>query len=206
MAERVALGQMVKASLERQRAALSDRLLPPLREVVLDMALNPLMDDSMVTNVALLLNKAGRGALDQRLEQLDEAFERRLHFRCVGPLPPYSFATVTVQMPSFAAVDEARCRLGLGETATEDEIKRAYHQMAFRLHPDYNPNHAESEARMAELTQAYRLLTDYAANVQRGRGAEGQQSAIPFSRETVERTLLVAIRQQEALPPASGAA
>ncbi|MBI4759358.1 MAG: DnaJ domain-containing protein, partial [Chloroflexi bacterium] len=144
-----------------------------------------------VTNVALLVDKAGRGALDQRLKSLDEEFEGRLHFRCVGPLPPYSFATVEVQVPSFETVDEARRLLGLGEAATPGEIKRAYHRLASRLHPDHNPNSPEAEARMAELTQAYRLLTAYAdsqalfwageqgstgAGAQRGKGARGQGS------------------------------
>ncbi|MBI5955977.1 MAG: GvpL/GvpF family gas vesicle protein [Chloroflexi bacterium] len=215
-AERIAVGQMVQASLERRRAALRDRLLPSLQEVALDVVVNPLMDDSMVTNVALLVDKAGRGALDQRLKSLDEEFEGRLHFRCVGPLPPYSFATVEVQIPSFQAVDEARRLLGLGETATPGEIKRAYHRLASQLHPDHNPNSPEAEARMAELTQAYRLLTAYAdsqalfwageqgstrAGVQRSRGVGAHPSTpapqhpCTFSREAVERTLLIAIRR-----------
>ncbi|MBI4770544.1 MAG: GvpL/GvpF family gas vesicle protein [Chloroflexi bacterium] len=114
-AERVAIGRMVQASLERRRAALRDRLLPSLREVAPDLLVNPLMDDSMVANVALLVDGAGKAALDQRLALLDEEFGGRLTFRCVGPLPPYSFATVEVQLPSFEAVDDARRRLGLGE-------------------------------------------------------------------------------------------
>jgi hypothetical protein len=207
--ERVAIGQMVQASLEQRRAALRDHLLPPLREVALDLVANPLMDDSMVTNVALLVDEAGRGALDQRLKLLDEEFGSRLRFRCVGPLPPYSFATVEVQVPSFEAVDEARHRLGLGEMTTPGEIKRAYRRLAGRLHPDRNPKDPQAEARMAELTRAYQLLTAYAENVQRSGGAEEQgskgehpstpapQHPCTFSRKVVERTLLIAIRRQE---------
>jgi len=220
VAERVAIGQMVQASLERRRVALRDHLFPPLREVALDLVANPLMDDSMVTNVALLVDEAGRGALDRRLKLLDEEFGGRLRFRCVGPLPPYNFATVEVQVPSCEAVDEARCRLGLGETATPGEIKRAYHRLAGQMHPDHNPDDPKAEARMAELTRAYQLLTAYAESVPGCRGAEEQRSqgageqggggageVLPrtsaplplctFSREAVERTLLIAIRRQE---------
>jgi len=205
VAERVTIGQMVQASLERRRVALRDRLLPSFRELALDLVVNPLMDDSMVTNAALLVDEAGRNALDRRLEELDEEFGGQLHFRCVGPLPPYSFATVKVQVPSFKAVDAARRQLDLGEMAALGEIKRAYRRLAGQLHPDHNPEDPEAEARMAELTQAYGLLTTYAetvqgckgAGVQRSKGAEGQRSAIPFSREAVERTLLIAIQRQE---------
>ena len=201
MAERVDLGQLVKACLERQRAVISDRLLPALRQVAVDMALNPLMDDSMVINVALLLKNTSRGALDQRLEQLDVDFGGRLRFRCVGPLPPYNFATVEVQLPCFAAVDEARRLLGLGDTAKVDELKRAFHEMAFRLHPDLHPDGAEGQAPMAELTQAYRLLTAYAESVPRAHGPDGRASEAAFCRETVERTFMVHLRKQEARSP-----
>jgi hypothetical protein len=207
--ERVAIGQMVHASLEKRRASLRDYLIYWLREVALDLVVNPHMDDSMVANVALLVDESGQEALDRQLEHLDEEFEGQFTFRCVGPLPPYSFATVEVEVPSFEAVDEARRCLGLGETAAPGEIKRAYHRLADQLHPDHNPDDPEAEARMTELTQAYELLTAYAENVQGSRGAEEQGSRgareqrgrgehlCTFSREAVERTLLIAIRRQE---------
>jgi len=194
--ERVAIGQMVHAALEQRRTAWRDYLTPSLREVALDLVVNPLMDDQMVANVALLLDEAGREALDRRLEDLDEQFEGRLHFRCVGPLPPYSFATVEVEVPSFEAVDEARRRLGLGETATPGEIKRAYHRLAGQLHPDLNPKDPEAEARMAELSEAYELLTAYAES-QALEAENTRQAVCRFDQQTVEQTLLIAIRRQE---------
>ncbi len=206
-AERIAIGQMVQASLAQRRTALRDRLLPSLQEVALDLVVNPPMDDSMVANVALLLDQAGRAALDRQLEWLDREFGGRMLFRCVGHLPPYSFATVEVQVPTFEAIDEARRCLGLEETVPPGEIRQAYRWLASQLHPDLNPDDPQAEARMAELTQAYKLLTAYAENVQRGRGAEEHKRAplpsnslaprLDFSREAVERTLLIAIRRQE---------
>jgi hypothetical protein len=209
MIERVAIGQMVQASLERRRASLRDHLIHWLKGVSLDLVVNPPMGDSMVANVALLVDEAGQEALDRQLELLDEEFEGQLTFRCVGPLPPYSFATVEVEVPSFEAVDEARRHLGLGETATSGEIRRAYHRLAGQMHPDHNPDDPNAEARMTELTQAYELLTAYAENVQRSKGAEEQGSRgareqrgrgehpCTFSQEAVEQTLLIAVRRQE---------
>jgi hypothetical protein len=202
--ERVAIGQMVQASLERRRSSLRDYLIYWLGKVSLDLVVNPPMDDSMVANVALLIDEAGQEALGRQLELLDEEFEGQLTFRCVGPLPPYSFATVEVEVPSFEAIEEARLRLGLGETATPAEIRRAYHRLAGQLHPDHNPDDPQAEARMTELTQAYELLTAYAEAVQECRGAEEQRNRgespphlCTFSQEAVEQTLLIAIRRQE---------
>jgi hypothetical protein len=187
LVERVAVGQMVQAALEQRRTGLRAHLLDALRELALDLALNPAMDDSMVVNVALLLDQANRQALEWQLELLDKEFEGRLLFRCVGPLPAYSFATVDVQLPAFETVDAARRLLGLGETVPAGEIKRAYHRLAGQLHPDHNHQDPAAEARMTELAQAYHLLTSY---------ADGQ-AVCRFDRPTVEQTLLIAIRRQE---------
>jgi len=200
MTERVAIGQMVQASLEKRRASLRDYLTHWLKQVSLDLVINPPMGDSMVANVALLVDEAGQEALNQQLELLDEEFEGQLTFRCVGPLPPYSFATVEVEVPSFEMVDEARRRLGLGEMATPGEIRRENHRLAGQVHPDHNPDDPQAEARMAELTQAYELLTAYAEQGSKGaeeQRSKGAKSKVRFSRETVEQTLLIAIRRQE---------
>jgi hypothetical protein len=196
LVERIAVGQMVQAALEQRRAALHACVVYPLRELALDLVVNPSMDDSMVANLALLLDQAGQEALDRQLEILDQEFEGRLLFRRVGPLPPYSFATVEVETPSFEAIDGARRRLGLRETATSDDSKRAYHRLAGQLHPDHNRQDPDAEARMTELAQAYELLTAYAETAQGSSGAAEHPSGIPFSREVVEGMLLIRVRRQ----------
>jgi hypothetical protein len=190
-AERVALGQMVFAALERRRNVIRDRVLPALRRIAAEVATNPLMDETMVLNVALLIDKTASDTLSRELDVLDQEFDGRLKFRCVGPLPPYSFATVEVQTPTFEAVDSARDRLGLGQAATAGEIKKAYHQLAEQLHPDRNTEDAQAQVRMNELTQAYRLLVAFSTNQ-----ATSPAEACSFSREAVAQTLLIDIRRQ----------
>ena len=50
--------------------------------------------------------------------------------------------------------------LGVERTASGDEIKRAYRQMAMRYHPDRNPGDAEAEGRFKEAAEAYEVLRD----------------------------------------------
>lgn len=50
--------------------------------------------------------------------------------------------------------------LGVPRTATEQELKRAYRQLARKYHPDANPDDPEAEAKFKEIAVAYETLSD----------------------------------------------
>ena len=76
----------------------------------------------------------------------------------------------------FKKIDESRKILGLGETATLKEIKKAYKELVKKFHPDKLGENRESkfgknkfkkkekqryEDRMKEINMAYEILMDY---------------------------------------------
>lgn len=50
--------------------------------------------------------------------------------------------------------------LGVSRSATSDEIKKKYRQLALKYHPDRNPGDKESEAHFKEAAEAYEVLHD----------------------------------------------
>ena len=50
--------------------------------------------------------------------------------------------------------------LGVSRSANEDEIKRAYRQLALKYHPDRNPGDTVAENNFKEAAEAYSVLSD----------------------------------------------
>jgi len=147
----------------------------------------------MILNLALLVDEPGRARLDALLPELDAELEGRLDFRCVGPLPPYTFATLEVEAPRFADTERARDLLGLPVEVTAAQVKAAFRSLASRLHPDVNPDAAHGEEAMAELAWAYKLLSRFVDSA-----CEGETARLcRLDRPSVEQALLFEVRRQE---------
>lgn len=70
--------------------------------------------------------------------------------------------------------------LGVSKTATQAEIKKAYHKLAMEHHPDRNAGKSDAEQKFKEINQAYDVLKDEqkrAAYDQLGHAAFNQTSS-----------------------------
>ena len=156
---RTELGRLVKDALERRRVALAEPLSDALRQVAVDAIAYPATADHVVVHVALLIKAGSMAALDRCLETLDAANGGSLTFRCIGPLAPYGFATVEVEIVDAAALAEARSLLEIGAGANAAAVHRAYCRLARTVHPDSTGASAGANASMSALTTAYRMAS-----------------------------------------------
>lgn len=156
-------GLMVMRALTRKREAYSRRIQDALIPACRDFKIHDAMNDQNVFNSAFLINKCEQELFDAEVEKINTEFNNELKFKYVGPLPCYSFYTLEVDRLGFAALDQARAKLGLSSSATKDEIKTAYKVKASAVHPDKNSGIPGIEKEFNETNKAYKMLMDYCA-------------------------------------------
>jgi len=160
--DQMRLGILVKKYSDKKKTEYADLVQSALSEVTQDFKAHDLMDDKMVLNTAFLMDKNRQKDFERKVDEVNNKFEEKLNFRCVGPLPPYSFYTLEVKKPQFEEIDWAKKKLGLEKDfITAIEIKKAHRRTAMTCHPDKNPNTPNIEQKFDEMTRAYRILLDY---------------------------------------------
>ncbi|MFQ5814400.1 MAG: GvpL/GvpF family gas vesicle protein [Anaerolineae bacterium] len=196
--QQIQAGKIVKQSLDRRREEYQQRMQESLRGAALDVQPNALVADEMVMNVAFLIPREREGEFEQRVRELDQAFHDQINFRIIGPLPPYSFATVEVARPSAEKIEEARQLLGLGVAVSEAEAKQAYRRLAAATHPDANPEGEQGDERFARVREAFALLTAYCQGQDQAGGPATEKRRFSLAPKDVSQAFLVNVRRAAA--------
>lgn len=185
--DQMKIGQMMKKALDEKRNRFAFQIQEALKPDSYDFKEHELMDDKMVVNMALFIDKAQQKDFDKRLEKLNNQFLEKLHFRCIGPLPPYSFYTLEIKKMHFAEIVWARQQFALSEVADKKEIKKAYQQASLSLHPDIGPNKPHVEKKFKDIVKAYKILLDYCQASEQG----GRHKGCNFHEKEFEKNSLI---------------
>ena len=173
------LGAIVKKVLDEKRQSMQNEITDRLKSLSLEHQSHDLMEDKIVLNCAFLIPKESEDPFDVVLHELDEKYKGAIDFRCVGPLPPYSFATCEVRSIDFEEIDKARRLLDLKDRATVADFKGAYRNYVKTEHPDKSDD-ADGQQHFEAIKSAYETLMDYCF--------EGEVS---FRAEDMNRTFIV---------------
>jgi len=160
--DQMRIGLMMKKSLDEKRTRLAQIIEETLAPAAQDFKVHERMDDTMVSNVAFLVAREREGLFYSRVEVLNAQFAETLNFRCVGPLPPYSFYTLEIKKIRLEEVAWARNTLDLQqEEFTREDVKKAYRTKSWESHPDHHPDHPDSAREFDEVKKAYTALVEY---------------------------------------------
>ncbi len=181
--EQMQIGFMVKNALDKKRIKYCDEIHNALKKNCVSSNIHDVMDNKMIINTAFLVSNNQKNDFENQIDELNEKYDDQFNFRCVGPLPAYSFYTLEVKKMEFDVIDCAREKLGLNESATKNEIKKAFHSKALKLHPDKNQNNIENEVEFEELKEAYNYICDYCQSVEQ----TSFNSRYSFKEEDVEK-------------------
>jgi hypothetical protein len=96
-AARARLGELVANAIEARRAEVESALLDRLKPVGADIRVEPATSDRVALNAQVLVRRDRRAQLDEVVQELGTALAGVLAFRYVGPLPPYSFADLSLE-------------------------------------------------------------------------------------------------------------
>jgi hypothetical protein len=92
----IALGEAVGEGLAERRARDASRVLEGLRPLILDVVSSEPAGELAAFDLALLVERDGVEPVEARIEELAERLSPPLHFKLVGPLPPYSFVRLAL--------------------------------------------------------------------------------------------------------------
>jgi hypothetical protein len=95
--ERIQLGELVAAALQRKSDAEAAALLDALEPLAVETRVNENQTDMMLLNAAFLVDKVQEQAFNARVQALGEAQAGRQIFQYVGPLPPYNFVDMRLR-------------------------------------------------------------------------------------------------------------
>lgn len=92
----IALGEAVGGQLAERRARDQSEVLDALRPLILDVVAGEPAGELAGLDLALLVDRSRVESIEAQLERLAGRLSPPLHFRLVGPLPPYSFVRLAV--------------------------------------------------------------------------------------------------------------
>jgi len=158
--DRIKIGMMIKDELDKKREKEQTYIIEYLKEFTIDFQKHSVMDDKMILNCAFLLEKGKESDFDIKLKTLDQEYQQKINFRCIGPLPSYSFFTCQLKRVEYKQIDRARKLLGLEDKVSLEKIKESYRKIAQKNHPDKDSNNLQLEEDFEKITQAYQLLKE----------------------------------------------
>ena len=100
--DRITLGGLVEAGLRKKKEDDAEDILGVLSPIAVDMRTNKLHGDNMLINAAFLVDGKMAKEFDSRVQELDENLKDNMKFKYVGPVPPFNFVNIVIELNGAA--------------------------------------------------------------------------------------------------------
>jgi gas vesicle protein GvpL/GvpF len=193
----------LQRSVGIRRDALALYIRKALQAISID--ISDVRDPSanVVSRHVLLLEKERDTDLFMLLREIDKSGVGKLRMRCVGPLPPCSFASVDVWVGDHEMVENARVNLNLNPIVEKGEIRKAYHTAIKRLHPDLNEVVGGNVEEINAIRDSYELLSMIAEGQVFGGNASKvdpekrlEKAMVRLDRGALDQTFMISVRRE----------
>jgi hypothetical protein len=94
--DQIRAGEIAAKTLEQKRNDFAKLVVDRIGEVMLEYKEDKLFGDSMIANIAFLVPKTELEVFDEKVNACAEHFGDQVHFKSIGPVPPYNFTNLKI--------------------------------------------------------------------------------------------------------------
>ena len=91
------VGHVVKEALEEKNAATAESLIRELIPHAAQYKKNHILGDANILNAVFLVEHEKQAEFDETVNALVEKHECEIHFKYVGPAPPFNFVEIVIR-------------------------------------------------------------------------------------------------------------
>ncbi len=185
--EKINIGRQVFEAVDKRKRSIINTIHNGLYPGAVDFTVGREGTEEMIFDRSYLVEREKETSFDEAVNCIASQYEGTVTFKCIGPLPPYSFTRLEITQGNFEVVDEARKILESPEKASLEKIKASYRRLSLMHHPDRNPDDPSAQERFKNVTRAYEILEAYCEN---NRWLKGGRT-YSFTKDDVERAVMV---------------
>lgn len=192
--DRVALGGLIASVLNEQAPAVREAIVKALRPVSSKHQPIDRKSPAFFFSAAFLVERQRADEFEQAVHQLGETVGQQVKITYAGPLAPYNFVDLAIQLVNEDRLQEAQELLEVHEPLTMASIKAAYRAKAVLTHPDRAQDPAEAKRQFEQVSKAYQLLVGFARSQ-----THDEHQPIAVASAGFQTPRLVVVPQMEAI-------
>lgn len=157
--DQIYIGKLLADKLETERKKILEQTISILGPFSFNFKTLPIIEESLATHVSFLVDKSKEEIFYEELDKFSKVceFSELLKFKVIGPLVPYSFATILVNYLNGLEVENFRALLNLSnDMISEKDLKKQMRELALIYHPDKDKTQEEI---FKKMVHAYKLIS-----------------------------------------------